>query len=208
MLKAVEKGITARAEMRQKREERTFRMQILRCLLSGFLGGHLQKLRSGSKNGFSMIEIIVVIVIIAIVGMLAVPMMSSAGSVQIRSAANMIAADMEYAKSMAISRQQNYSVVFDISNESYEIQDSSGDVISHPVRTGSDYVMDMEDEQLGKVNIDSVSFNGTTTVEFDYLGSPYDADSDPLNSGAVGLEADGVTMTITVEPITGFISIL
>ena len=67
------------------------------------------RVRSG---GFTLAEILLVVLIIAIAAMIAVPMMGSMDSVQIRSAANMIAADLEYAKSMAISRQKNYSVVF------------------------------------------------------------------------------------------------
>ena len=70
------------------------------------------------RSGFTMIEILIVVVIIAMAAMMAIPMMTSAGSMQIRSAANMIAADLEYAKSMAISRQQNYSVVFNTANDS------------------------------------------------------------------------------------------
>ena len=57
-------------------------------------------------NAFTIVELIVVMVILAIAAMLAVPMISSAADVQVRSAANMIAADLDYAKSMAISRQQ------------------------------------------------------------------------------------------------------
>ena len=66
-----------------------------------------------TNSGFTLVEILIVVSILAIAAMIAIPMMSSAGSMQIRSAANMIAADLEYAKSMAISRQKIYTVVFD-----------------------------------------------------------------------------------------------
>ena len=66
------------------------------------------RMRSVSR-GFTLVEIIIVVVILAIAAMMVVPMMSSAGGVQLRSASNMIAADLEYAKSMAISRQKVYS---------------------------------------------------------------------------------------------------
>ena len=89
----------------------------------------------GISGGFTMVEIIIVVVIIAIAALAAVPMMSSAASIQIRSAANMIAADLEYAKSMAISRGQNFSVEFDENTESYSIEDQDSVVIQHPVTT-------------------------------------------------------------------------
>lgn len=151
-------------------------------------------------SGFTMAEILIVVVIIAIAAMMAIPMMSSGGSMQIRSAANMIAADLEYAKSMAISRQKTYTVVFDESTESYHIEDPNG-IINHPVKKGFPYEVNFSsDSRLSKVDITAVDFGATSVVEFDYFGSP-------LNSGAITLQADGTTITINVEPVTGFISI-
>ncbi|MBN2269206.1 MAG: prepilin-type N-terminal cleavage/methylation domain-containing protein, partial [Sedimentisphaerales bacterium] len=72
-------------------------------------------------RGFTIIEILIVVVILAIAAMTAIPMISSAGSVQVRSAANMIAADLEYAKSLAITKGQNFTVAFDASGDSYRI---------------------------------------------------------------------------------------
>jgi len=154
-----------------------------------------------------MVEILIVVVIIAIAAMMAIPMMSSGGSMQIRSAANMIAADLEYAKSMAISRQKTYTVVFDESTESYQIEDANG-IINHPVKKGFSYEVNFSsDSRLSKVDIAAVDFDATDEVKFDYFGSPYAGDDSPLNSGAITLQADGTTMTINVEPVTGFISI-
>ncbi len=160
-------------------------------------------------SGFTMIEIIIVVVIIAIAAMMAVPMMSSAAGTQLRSAANMIAADLEYAKSMAISRQKIYAVVFNESTESYQIEDPNG-IIEHPVRKGFQYLVNFSnDSRLNKVDIVNADFDATSSVTFDYLGSPYSGSgaSNPLNSGVITLQADGMTVAITVEPVTGFISI-
>ena len=44
----------------------------------------------GPRRGFTVVEILIVLVIITIAALTAVPMMSSASSVQIRSAASMI----------------------------------------------------------------------------------------------------------------------
>ncbi len=162
-----------------------------------------------TSGGFTIIEILLVVVIIAIAAMIAVPMMSSAASVQIRSAANIIAADLEYTKSMAISRQKNYSVVFNTANDYYEVHDPNG-IIRHPVKKGFDYKVDFSsDSRLDKVVIDNADFDSSNTITFDYLGSPYSGSgtSDPLNSGTINLKAGDFTMTVSVEPITGFISI-
>ena len=66
-------------------------------------------LRGLVSNGFTIVELLIVVVIIAIAAMAAIPLSSSAASTQVRSAAQMVAADLEYAKSMSISRGQSYS---------------------------------------------------------------------------------------------------
>ena len=155
----------------------------------------------GKSGGFTIVELVIVVVIIAIAALAAIPMMSSAASLQIRSAANMIAADLEYARSMAISRGQNFSVEFDKNTDSYRIVDLNGNVIQHPVKKGFNYEIDFRnDGRLNRVDITNVDFNMTSIVLFDCLGSPD-------NGGTVILQADGTTKTITVEPVTGFISI-
>jgi prepilin-type N-terminal cleavage/methylation domain-containing protein len=198
--------------MHQYEEKKTVIRASLHCLAGEPCrhdGRQLRDdLRAGDK-GFTLIEIMVVVVIIAIAAMVVVPMMGTAGSMQIRSAANIIAADLEYAKSMAISRQKNYSVVFNSVGGYYEVRDPNG-IIKHPVRKGFDYKVDFSsDSRLDKVVIDSVDFDpgSSNTVTFDYLGSPYSGTSNPLNSGAIHIRAGDLTMTINVEPVTGFISI-
>jgi prepilin-type N-terminal cleavage/methylation domain-containing protein len=162
----------------------------------------------GRIRGFTLVELLIVVAIISIAALTAIPMMSSAASMQIRSAANMLAADLEYAKSMAISRAQNFSVVFDVSADSYQIEDQYGNVLLHPVKKGFNYVINFQnDGRLNKVDISSVDFDSTSEVTFDYLGSPYNGSGTSLNSGVVSLQAGGTTTTVTVEPVTGFVSI-
>jgi len=156
-------------------------------------------------RGFTIAEIIIVVVIIAIAAMIMVPMMSSAASMQLQSAANMIAADLEYAKSTSISRGQMFSVVFNTTEDSYRIEDQNGAVIGHPVKKGFDYVIDLQDAGLDKVDITNVNFDATNRIKFDYMGSPYNGNGDALNNGIITLQGGGATTTITVEPVTGYI---
>ncbi len=193
--------------MFQNKEKKTAIRANLRSLCNRQWRYNLRAINSG----FTLAEILLVIVIIAIAAMIAVPMMGSTNGMQIRSAANMIAADLEYAKSMAISRQNSYSVVFDPVNDSYEIQDPNG-IIKHPVKKGFDYRVDFRsDSRLDKVIIENVDFDADpgNTITFDYLGSPYSGSgtSNPLNSGEIILRAGDFNMNVNVEPVTGFISI-
>jgi prepilin-type N-terminal cleavage/methylation domain-containing protein len=155
------------------------------------------------RNGFTLIEIIVVIVIISIAALLVIPMMGSAGDIQVRAAADMIAADLEYAKSMAISRQKTYKVIFDTVAESYRLavyENGITTTITHPVNAGKPYAVNFKaDSRVSQVNIDSVSFAGSE-VDFDSVGSPN-------SGGQIVLKAGGKTVTVSVEAGTGFISV-
>ncbi len=183
-------------------------LYLLVRLRSSYHGRGIRYDLRGPGSGFTLIEVLIVVAIIVIAAMIVVPMASSAASMQIRSAANMIAADLEYAKSMAISRGQNFSVVFDETTESYSVKDQTGSTIAHPVKKGFNYIVDFRnDGRLNKVDIVDVDFDSTSEVKFDYLGSPYNGAGNPLNSGVINLQAGGTTMTVTVEPVTGFISI-
>jgi prepilin-type N-terminal cleavage/methylation domain-containing protein len=200
--------------MRPSKFERSEKMAGFRHWLARFRCRDCQRgfafatnCETGRRRGFTMIEIVIVMVIIALVAMMAIPMMTSASSMQIRSAADMISADLEYAKSMAISRQKIYSVVFNKTNESYQIEDANG-VIDHPVKKGFKYVVNFStDSRVSEVDIADVDFDSTSEVKFDYLGSPYNGGRSPLNSGVIRLQANERTAIINVEPVTGFISV-
>ena len=184
--------------------KRVIKMKNLRR----FLAEQIQKAENDlhtSRRGFTLVEVIIVVVILSIAAMMAIPMMSSAGSVQIRSAADALAADLEYAKSMAISHQQNYGIIFDPGNNKYYVvTDSDNSPIPHPVKKGFPYTINFAtDSRLNKVVLKSTNFGNQ--IYFDYLGSPLNL----LNSGTITLEpkGGGSTITITVELVTGFISI-
>jgi prepilin-type N-terminal cleavage/methylation domain-containing protein len=167
------------------------------------------------KNGqyalpaFTLVEVIIVLMIIGIIAAVAIPLYTSAASMQLKTAADMIACDLEYAKSMAMSTGKNYSVVFNTITESYRINDANNQVIPHPVHIGANYIVSFTtDNRLNKVNIVTAVFGSTTTVKFDYLGTPCDGAGAALNNnGTVMLRAGGNTLTVKVEPVTGYVSI-
>ncbi|MFA5293212.1 MAG: prepilin-type N-terminal cleavage/methylation domain-containing protein [Phycisphaerae bacterium] len=161
-----------------------------------------------SLTGFTLLEVIIVLMIVGIVAAIAVPMYVSAASVQLRTAADMVASDLEYAKSMAISTGKTHSVVFDTVAESYCIKDSAGQVIAHPVRIGTNYVINFAgDNRLNKVDIAITNFAPSNTVKFDNIGAPFDGSGNSMVDGFVQLRCEGNMMKVKIAPVTGYVSI-
>lgn len=147
-------------------------------------------------SGFTIVEILIVLAIVLIAAVIVMPVLSSAGGVQVRSAAGMLAADLEYARSMAITTGRNHSVVFDVTGDSYQLEDDTGTIISRPF-SSDDYVVNLGTGKLNKVSISSVDY---TSVVFDCLGSS--------NNGCnIVLATTQENVTVTVEPVTGFITV-
>jgi type II secretion system protein H len=171
--------------------------------------GRVLTMRKTSR-GFTLIEILVVVVIMAIAAMLAVPLFSSVGDIQLQAAADLIAADLEYAKSMSITKGQSYSVLFDKGAESYSVREPDGTIALHPVNIGSNYEVNFStDSRLNQVDIFDVSFDGGNEVKFDSIGNALNASGGSLASnGTIILHADGETKTVQVKRKTGYISII
>ncbi len=163
-----------------------------------------------TSRGFTLIEILIVVVIMGIAALLAIPLFSSAGGIQLKSAADLIVADLEYAKSMSISKGRRYSVLFDKETESYSVRDPNDSIIEHPVNIGSNYEVNFStDSRLNQVDIFDVSFDGGSKVKFDSIGSPLNAADGSLGSnGTIILRANGEIKTVQVGRETGYISII
>lgn len=160
-------------------------------------------------GGFTLIEIIAVVVILAIAALIAVPAFSGASEMQVKSAADKLAADIEYAKSMSVTTQKTHRVTFSVSGSSYDVRDmSTNTVINDPVVNAPFTVTYGPNSRLSAVTIQSAVFGGGTSVQFDATGTPRDSSGTALAaSGSVVLRASGRTYTVRVEPITGYVSI-
>ena len=157
---------------------------------------------------FTLLEVIIVLIIIGIVAGIAVPIYTSAASIQLKTAADVVASDLEYAKNMAISTGKSYSVVFDTRAESYSIEDSGGQVISHPVHIGASYIVNFKrDSRLNQVDIASTTFGAANTIKFDNIGAPSYGTGNVSGNNFVQLRAGGNTMKVKIESVTGYISI-
>lgn len=161
-------------------------------------------------KAFTLVELIIVVLILAIIGAVAIPMAIGDDDSQCEAAARTVIADLELAQSTALARQASVAMVFDDDGRRYKVVLAESQdlnkydelvALEHPLRPGDDYEVDLvADLRLGDVAITTSSFAGDPYVVFDSFGSP-DV------GGTVVLEAGDAVLTVSVEAITGAVSV-
>ena len=168
---------------------------------------------SSSRRGFTLIEILTVVVVIGIASAVILPQMNSRDDQRAASAARELMADLLYAQNRSIAYQTRHYVQFNTATNSWQVMIDSGGspgaIITHPVN-GTPYVVNVGAGAMTKVSLDSVNFDGNTTISFDPVGVPYSWSASGGNavlaSGSVVFKAGTYTMTVAVAPYSGEIT--
>jgi Tfp pilus assembly protein FimT len=159
-------------------------------------------------SAFSMAEVIVVILILAIAAAIVVPQMTTASESQVTGAARVLASDLETARSLAVTTQQPHSLVFNGDRTAYKVVRNytggayaSAQAIAHPIRRGQVYEVNLARQGgMDRVTVTAATFGGAGYVTFDSQG-------EPSSAGTITVEAGAFGMTISVEALTGSVSV-
>jgi len=147
--------------------------------------------------GFSLVELTMVVAIVAIVSAIAVPRLSNATvRYQLDAAARRLTGDIEYAQQEAIASSSSRTLTFNFLGMSYTItkRDSSGNasVVS---------VISLNDGPYRASSLTaSIAGNTSTPIIFDGFGKPNGA-------GTIQLKLGAETRIITMDGITGRLSV-
>ncbi len=157
---------------------------------------HLLRLKA-----FTLAEILVVLMILVIAAAVAIPNITGTNDIRAKSAAQTIAADLQYAQNMAITYQDPVTVTFYTAGESYTLSNASGPLI-HPM-TKSTYTVDFgSQDDFGNLDVVSASFSGAALVIFDELGAPNAAGSATVQVGSHVYRIDVAAATGNVTVVS------
>ncbi len=150
-----------------------------------------------------MIEIMVVVTVLSIASALVLPMFRDQGATQLRSAAKLLAADLDAAKVESLTHGDDPRVVvFNTTTHTYHLAAASDPTT--PITNPFDrkpYAVTFGTGRaaaLGMVDIQSVSLDGDDELGFGLYGQ-----LDQTTPATITLAADDATLTLTLDPDTG-----
>lgn len=160
-------------------------------------------------NGFTLIELVMVLVIVGIMAAVIMPKASASSAIRLEAVCQKIAGDLRYVQEMALGQQVRFGILFNPNAESYFAYrvDTSTKIKDPQTRNDLDISFTSLSEFKG-IEIASTNFNDK--IEFDSKGSPYNGSYSLMTSqGIIILQtADGAySRTVRIEPKTGKVSV-
>jgi len=165
-----------------------------------------------TTNGFTLVEIMMVVAILGLAAAIAVPLLSDTKDVQVASASRQVVSALLFAQTASISEQTPYQIVVDNVTDSISVLDQDDAPITDDLLSQTSLQVSFPTTpNMSQVKVDSVDFDGGNRIWFDRLGAPYSgliADNTPMNTGQIILRAGDHTVTVNVEPVTGRITLV
>jgi prepilin-type N-terminal cleavage/methylation domain-containing protein len=173
-------------------------------------------------RGLSLIEVLFTLAVISILAALLIPQMGQEIPDQLSAVSEIVAADLEYARSLAVVNNSRYQITFDLAEQRYVLRHSGANTLLHVLpdsafRLTSDppdaQTTDLADLPIAQPIVELLSVvttSGTMTaitdVEFTELGGT--ARNTPtvlwLSCGSGTIER---FVSITINPATGLVEI-
>lgn len=156
-------------------------------------------IRSIAKNGFSLVELVVIIVLVGLLVFSAIPRMAGP-SLGLDAQAEQLAADIRYTQSLAMTRGDRFRI--NLTAASYQITDSAGvNPQIHPGTSSTNPVL-LKSVSLGNYNPPLIN----SYVAFDGRGIPYsvfNSSTGLAGNAVITLTGGGATRNIVISPETG-----
>jgi prepilin-type N-terminal cleavage/methylation domain-containing protein len=188
----------------------TWTLEVGRWLLDVRSGSHHPRhgTLSSTDEGFSLIELIVVIAITAVLAIAAIYSIPGLQADRDQVAAQTLLTHLQYARDVAVNRETTTKIVFSIPLNSYSVFISDTDapggyaMMKDPA-TQTDLVVNIS-QSYPDVALSTVSIGGNNTLIFSKTnGIPCDISGSALvTTGTISFNSGS---TVTVTPRTGYV---
>jgi Tfp pilus assembly protein FimT len=174
------------------------------------------------SEGFTFLEVLIVVVFLSIVIMLGWPSLNAAlGDYRLSGAAQEVVTALEFAQLSATSGNQTRVVIgapqdriavrqFNITADLFiggdtlaeaDVENGTFEFMGNPMNKGTDYEIDFSNERRFQgVDITASDFNQGNAVIFDTLGAP-------SKGGTVTLALGNRQMVVTLDALTGKVTV-
>ena len=181
-------------------------------------------LRRPAPAAFSLVELLIVVAIMGIVAALALPSFNPAIHDQLQAAAQIVATDLAYGRSLAVANNSTYRFRIEVAANRYVLEHSGNDAAldvmpPSPFRASNDppkqHIVDLDSlPRLGGQNLRLANATTTsgaittvvTNLEFGTLGETT-RNTETTLWLAAGLGDETRYMSVAVNPVTGLATI-
>jgi prepilin-type N-terminal cleavage/methylation domain-containing protein len=178
--------------------------------------------RNSRALGLTLVELLITLVVISILAAMLVPQMGQQIPDQLTAVAEIVAADLDYARSLAVINNSKYCLTFEPDENRYVLRHSGANTLLHvlpasPFRQTTDapdqQTTELDDLPLTQPTVrllEVLSDNGTLAVESDLEFTPLGGTTRSATTVvwlACGGGADERFVPIRVNPATGLVEI-
>lgn len=153
------------------------------------------------SQGFTLVELILIIVILGIISFIALPRLGSLGAYDVRLASQDLIEAIRYAQAQSMTKTGANQFQIAISNTGYRVTQAGVD-ITHPISGAASYTEDAS--EWSDVNV-----SASGTISFDGRGKPtctsYSACTTPSDTNVTLTISKGADSAgVTIERYTGY----
>lgn len=160
--------------------------------------------RAAPLRGYTLLEILIVVVLLGLASAVVIPQIGSTDVLRVQAAVRTLVADITFAQSDALARQQTRAIVFDVAGNRYTLVEVPGNTVD-PVNNTMYSVDFNNSRKFHNARLQAANFDGGATLLFDELGGPIATPgaTTPGAGGTVTISGSGSIFDVTVEAYTG-----